>query len=181
METASMRIDGWARGETEGDVDAPPAGRPPLRALPGGEGETWASGSDRDMIVATSATLGLFAAKWKVDLLYLLAAGVRRHSRLHDHLVVSKKVLTEALRALERDGLVRRRIFAEVPVRVEYSLTPLGRSLTAPLFALCEWAEEHLDEVEAAREAYDLRAGASSEVGDECALPHFTAAFRVRA
>lgn len=133
------------------------------------------------MIEATSATLCLFAAKWKGDLLYLLAAGVRRQSRLHDHLVVSKKVLTEAPRALERDGLVRRRIFAEVPVRVEYTLTPLGRSLTAPLFALCEWAEEHLEAVKAAREGYDLRTGASSDDGDECALPRFTAAFRVRA
>jgi DNA-binding HxlR family transcriptional regulator len=180
METASLRIDEWPPAGGHDEVDRTPVGRPSLRALPGGNAETWASRSDLEMIEATSAAVGLFAAKWKVDLLYLLAAGVRRHSRLHDHLVVSKKVLTEALRALERDGLVRRRVFAEVPARVEYSLTALGRSLTAPLFALCEWAEDHLADVQAAREAYDLRTGASSEACDENALPRFTAAFRVR-
>ena len=91
-----------------------------LRAIPGGRDDERASASDRQMIEATTAALELFSAKWKVELVYLLAAGVRRSSRLHDHLLVSRKVLTDALRGLERDGLVRRRVFAEVPVRVEY-------------------------------------------------------------
>ena len=124
------------------------------------------------MIEATAAAVELFAAKWKIDLLYLLAAGVRRHSRLHDHLLVSKKVLSDALRALEHDGLVFRKVFAERPVRVEYSLTPLGRSLTAPLFALYEWADEHLEEVFAAR----ARSDGSARVEE----PRFKAPFQVR-
>lgn len=149
-----------------------------LRAVPGAGDDVWAGATDREMIAATSAALGLFAAKWKVDVLFLLAAGVRRHSRLLDHLLVSKKVLSDALRSLERDGLVRRRVYAETPVRVEYSLTPLGRSLTAPLFALWEWAEEHIDTVSAARREFDLRNGRVSDGADD--HPRFTAAFQVR-
>jgi DNA-binding HxlR family transcriptional regulator len=130
------------------------------------------------MMEATAAAVGLVSAKWKVELLYLIAAQVRRHGRLHDHLLVSKKVLSEALKALERDGLVRRQVFAEVPPRVEYSLTPLGRSLTAPLFALYEWAEEHFEDVVAARDEYDDRHG--SPAAERKTTPRFTAHFQVR-
>jgi DNA-binding HxlR family transcriptional regulator len=105
--------------------------KPALRAIDGGKrDDRWAGASDREMIEATAAAVGLFSAKWKVEILFLLAAGVRRHSRLLDHLLISKKVLGDALKSLERDGLVRRSVLAETPVRVEYSLTPLGRSLT---------------------------------------------------
>ena len=153
-------------------------GRPALRAIQGQRDDRWAGPTDRQMIEATSAAVGLFSAKWKVDVLFLLAAGIRRHSRLLDHLLVSKKVLSEALKSLERDGLVRRRVFAETPVRVEYSLTPLGRSFTAPLFALWEWADEHVDTVVASRREYDLRNGCTATTADE--LPRFSAAFQVR-
>lgn len=115
------------------------------------------------MIESTNAALALFGAKWKVDVLYLLAAGVRRRNVLHDHLLVSKRVLTNVLRALERDGLVRRRVFEDGPIRVEYTLTPLGRSLTVPLFALYEWGDEHTANVDAAREEYDARCGFATE------------------
>ena len=135
-----------------------------------------ASASDRDMMEATAAVVALVSAKWKVELLYLIAARVRRHGRLHDHLNVSKKVMGEALKALERDGLVRRQVFAEVPVRVEYSLTPLGRSFTTPLLALFEWADEHLPEVLAAREEHD-RQGELAETRND--PPRFTAAFQI--
>jgi DNA-binding HxlR family transcriptional regulator len=134
-----------------------------------------ASATDRVMMEATAAAVGLVSAKWKVELLYLLAAHVRRHGRLHDHLLVSKKVMSDALRSLERDGLVRREVFAEVPLRVEYSLTPLGRSLTAPLFALYEWAEEHFVDVVAARVEYDSKNGERRATRET--PPRFTAAF----
>jgi DNA-binding HxlR family transcriptional regulator len=137
-----------------------------------------ASATDRQMMEATAAAVGLVSAKWKVELLYLLAARVRRHGRLHDHLLVSKKVMSEALKSLERDGLVSRTVFAEVPARVEYALTPLGRSLTAPLFALYEWADEHLAEVEESREHYDGARGSQSSARD--ATPRFSAAFQLR-
>jgi DNA-binding HxlR family transcriptional regulator len=109
------------------------------------------------MIAGTHDSLSLLTSKWKIDVLYLLANGARRYSRLHQALPVSKKVLTETLRGLERDGLVRRRIFAEVPVRVEYSLTPLGWSLTEVLMTLFEWASDHFEDVRRAREAHDER------------------------
>ncbi|WP_158854748.1 winged helix-turn-helix transcriptional regulator [Saccharothrix deserti] len=70
---------------------------------------------------------------------------------------ISGKVLTETLRDLERDGLVTRHVYAEMPPRVEYELTTLGRTLHAPLQALGRWAEEHIEEVLAARETYDTR------------------------
>jgi len=89
-------------------------------------------------------------------LLYLLARGTRRYSRLYDNLRgASKKMLTDSLRSLERDGLVDRHIYAEVPVRVEYSLTPLGWSATELLMTLADWADEHMLAVDEARRRYD--------------------------
>jgi DNA-binding HxlR family transcriptional regulator len=63
-------------------------------------------------------------------------------------------MLTDSLRGLERDGFVERTVYPEVPVRVEYSLTALGWSATELLMALAEWADEHLDAVERARQQY---------------------------
>jgi DNA-binding HxlR family transcriptional regulator len=111
---------------------------------------------DLEMIERTRGARDLLSSKWKVDLLYLLARGVRRYSRLYDNLRgASKKMLTDSLRSLERDGLVERHIYAEVPVRVEYSLTTLGWSATELLIALADWAEEHIPDVEAARSRYE--------------------------
>jgi DNA-binding HxlR family transcriptional regulator len=70
---------------------------------------------------------------------------------------ISGKVLTDTLRDLERDGLVERYVYAEMPPRVEYELTALGRTLHEPLLALSRWAEEHIAEVLVAREDYDGR------------------------
>ena len=146
--------------------------------FPDDEATDAASASDREMMMATAAAVALVSAKWKVELLYLLAARVRRPGRVHDHLLVSKKVLSETLKSLERDGLVNRRVFASVPPHVEYSLTPLGRSLTTPLFALCEWSEEHFAEVIEARTSYDERKGDASRTRNEA--PRLTIAFQVR-
>ena len=118
---------------------------------------------DLEMIERTREARELLSSKWKVDLLYLLARGVRRYSRLYDNLRgASKKMLTDSLRSLERDGLVERRVYAEVPVRVEYSLTTLGWSATELLIALADWADEHLAEVEDARKRYEARPRAAS-------------------
>jgi DNA-binding HxlR family transcriptional regulator len=110
---------------------------------------------DLEMIERTRAARDLLSSKWKVDLLYLLARGVHRYSRLYDNLRgASKKMLTDSLRGLERDGFVERSVYAEVPVRVEYSLTALGWSATELLMALADWADEHLAAVEQARLRY---------------------------
>jgi DNA-binding HxlR family transcriptional regulator len=117
-----------------------------------GDGGGVTTGSDLDLIERADETLVVLQGKWKVHLLVFMARGVHRHGRLLACLPgVSKKVMTDTLRTLEHDGLVARRIFAEVPVRVEYSLTPLGWSLTGPLVALSEWAEAHSTEVAEAR------------------------------
>ena len=68
---------------------------------------------------------------------------------------VAPKVLTQTLRALERDGVLTRTVYAQVPPRVEYQLTDLGHSLVTPIAAIQEWAESHVSHVLAARKSYD--------------------------
>lgn len=111
--------------------------------------------SDLDLIEHADSALEVLHGKWKVHLLCSMARGIHRHGTLRNCLPgVSKKVMTDTLRALERDGLVDRRIFAEVPVRVEYSLTALGWALAGPLMALADWGKEHGGDVTAARSRY---------------------------
>ena len=108
--------------------------------------------SDLEMIRGTRAVVDMITGKWSIDVLYLLASGTRRYSEVFYEVgEISKKTLTQTLRALERDGLITRRVHAEVPPRVEYSLTPLGWTLTGPMMAMYEWAADHLHEVEDAR------------------------------
>jgi DNA-binding HxlR family transcriptional regulator len=99
--------------------------------------------------------------KWTVLVLGELAVhGPCRFTQLRKQLSgVSEKMLTQTLRALERDGLVTRTVYPEVPVRVEYELTALGETLRQPLKALTEWSVRHIADVLAAREEYDARAG----------------------
>jgi DNA-binding HxlR family transcriptional regulator len=100
---------------------------------------------DLDLIEQADRALAVLQGKWKVHLLFFMARGIRRHGQLLDCLPgASKKVMTDTLRALERDGLVSRRVFAEVPARVEYSLTPLGWTTTEPLMALASWGESYM-------------------------------------
>ena len=111
--------------------------------------------TDIEMVRGTQVVLDLLARKWSVGVLYLLARGTRRYSELFYEVgEVSKKALTQTLRALERDGLTARDVYAEVPPRVEYSLTPLGWRLTSLLMAMYEWSAEHLDDP---HRAQDLR------------------------
>src|ERR1700710_1621862 len=86
-------------------------------------------------------SIGLLSSKWSVDVLLALGDGTRRyHELLEDLSPISEKVLTQTLRAMERDGLLVRRVHAEVPPRVEYALTPLGATLAGPLRALGAWS-----------------------------------------
>jgi DNA-binding HxlR family transcriptional regulator len=98
--------------------------------------------------------------KWTVLVLGELGQhGECRFTQLRKRLSgVSEKMLTQTLRALERDGLVRRTVYPEVPVRVEYGLTPLGQTLREPLRTLTEWSTRYIGDVLAAREDYDARA-----------------------
>jgi DNA-binding HxlR family transcriptional regulator len=103
--------------------------------------------------------LELIANKWTALVIYVLARGTKRHAELRREIDgVSQKMLTQTLRNLERDGLVRRTVYPVVPPRVEYALTPLGRTLIEPLGALCHWSERHFEELRQARERYDAEA-----------------------
>jgi DNA-binding HxlR family transcriptional regulator len=108
---------------------------------------------DFEMIERTRQALALLEPKWSVDIVVLLASGMRRHARLVDNIPgLSKKVLTSTLRKLERSGIVSRHVYADIPVRVEYTLTPLGWQLTEPLMGLYEWAVDHESELAAAKQ-----------------------------
>ena len=103
-------------------------------------------------------SLGLLSSKWSVDLLLALGDGSRRYHELLAELdPISEKVLTQTLRAMERDGLVGRRVHPEVPPRVEYALTPLGATLAGPLRALGAWSVAHGKHVEEARGRFEER------------------------
>lgn len=98
------------------------------------------------------STIAMISDKWKVIIIYKLKGGTLRFNELMRALQgVTQKVLTSQLRQLEEDGLVSRKIYAEVPPRVEYSLTPLGESLTPVLEQLEQWAREHSDDLINAR------------------------------
>ena len=103
-------------------------------------------------------SLARIANKWTAMVVIALSPGRLRFRDLRDTVDgISAKVLTETLRELERDGLVTRHVYAEVPPRVEYELTALGHTLHTPLQALGLWAEKHIAEVQAARERHDAQ------------------------
>ena len=104
----------------------------------------------------TRRILDRIGDRWTVLVVGILSEGDSRFSQLSRRVEgVSQKMLTQTLRGLERDGLVRRTVHPDVPVRVEYALTDAGRTLCEPLRALQEWAITHADAVSAAQEAYD--------------------------
>ncbi|MEV4255512.1 helix-turn-helix domain-containing protein [Spirillospora sp. NPDC049652] len=102
----------------------------------------------------TRTVLDRIGDKWSVLIVLSLLDGPRRFTQLRDRIGgVTPKVLTHTLRGMEHDGLLVRTVFAEVPPRVEYELTPLGHSLREPIQAVTDWAEANVRRVMAAREA----------------------------
>jgi DNA-binding HxlR family transcriptional regulator len=104
-----------------------------------------------------SPVVDLVFSRWTTPILWTLnESGLLRFAELQRRVgAVTPKVLTQRLRQLERDGLVRRHYHPEVPPRVEYEITDLGRSLSTVFAALGEWSAAHLAEVEKARTAYE--------------------------
>jgi DNA-binding HxlR family transcriptional regulator len=103
-----------------------------------------------------------FGDKWSAMVISCLEDGPRRFSEIRVPLrTVTPKVLTETLRALERDGMLTRTAYAEIPPRVEYELTPLGRTLLEPLAAARVWCDAHLSELVSARAEHERRTGAA--------------------
>jgi DNA-binding HxlR family transcriptional regulator len=105
----------------------------------------------------TRVVLDRIGDKWTVLVVSALSTGTLRFTQLRARVGnVAPKVLTQTLRALERDGILTRTVYAQVPPRVEYQLTELGHSLVTPIAAIQEWAESHVSHVLAARENYDM-------------------------
>lgn len=111
-----------------------------------------------DLNCHTRRGLELLSDKWTLLVLISVREEALQFSQILAHLEgISKKMLTQTLRGLERNGLVRRVVYPVIPPMVEYSLTSLGQTLVEPIWALRDWSEQHIDEVEHAREAYDQR------------------------
>lgn len=127
--------------------------------------------SFRDRALESRDAVELLSDKWRITIIHLLRNGPLRTNELQGAIIeVSPKVLTQTLRAMERDGLIDRKTYAVVPPRVEYDLTDMGRSLLMPLRDLCHWAKAHLDERDAARKRFDssvIAAKATSQPGGQ--------------
>jgi len=97
------------------------------------------------------ATLDVIGGKWKPLVIYQLKDGTLRFNQIVDRVRprITQRMLTKELRELEKDGLVKRKVYPQVPPKVEYSLTETGQSLIPILDQLCDWGSEHLgDEIE---------------------------------
>ncbi|WP_443969466.1 winged helix-turn-helix transcriptional regulator [Sphingobium sp. CR28] len=96
--------------------------------------------------------------KWSILTVMILAGGSKRFSELRRGIDgISQRMLTLTLRGLEREGFVARTVTPSIPPRVDYELTPLGRSLCEPVMALGGWVHDNLDAIDAARVAFDER------------------------
>ncbi|EOL9075046.1 winged helix-turn-helix transcriptional regulator [Cronobacter malonaticus] len=116
-------------------------------------------------INSTRPVLEQVANKWSVLILTVLCTQPARFNAIKRRLdPITHKALTEALRRLERNGLLNRRVIASSPVAVEYSITPLGRTLQEPFVALVSWARQHGAAIEQAQVAYDERLAADEVV-----------------
>ncbi|MEU4762599.1 helix-turn-helix domain-containing protein [Actinosynnema sp. NPDC023794] len=109
---------------------------------------------------ASRAVLDLLTNKWVCLVVGALRPGTLRFGELRRRLDgVTQKMLTQTLRDLERAGLVHRAVYPSVPPRVEYSLTPLGDNVGGLMDAIRVWSETHIDDIRAAQEEYDRKAG----------------------
>ncbi|MEY4519376.1 MAG: hypothetical protein RLZZ499_1975 [Cyanobacteriota bacterium] len=96
----------------------------------------------------TQQVLDIIGNKWSVIIIYCLAYQTRRYKQLERKIEgISQKVLTQTLRKLEQNGLVKRKVYPAVPAQVEYSLTPLGETLVEPLSLLAEWSEQNRSKI----------------------------------
>lgn len=106
--------------------------------------------------LAVREVLNRVGDKWSVPLVGLLGTGPKRFSELRRAIDgISQRMLTLTLRGLERDGLVTRTVSPTVPPRVDYALTPMGRTLLEPVQALGAWAERNRQKIQIARDAFD--------------------------
>jgi DNA-binding HxlR family transcriptional regulator len=111
-----------------------------------------------DRCLAMRDVLNRVGDKWSVLIVGTLGEGPQRFSELRRSIEgISQRMLTLTLRGLERDGLVTRTMYATMPPRVDYALTPPGRTLLVPVLALAAWADEHRTEIQRARVRFDRK------------------------
>lgn len=111
---------------------------------------------DAAVCTAMSDILNRIGDKWSVMVVAQLGSGTLRFSEIRRAVDgISQRMLTLTLRNLERDGLVVRTVYPEIPPRVEYRLTALGETLLGPIYALWDWAAAHGEDIAHARAAYD--------------------------
>lgn len=114
---------------------------------------------DVERCPAVREVLNRVGDKWSVQIVDLLGDGPMRFSELRRSIEgISQRMLTLTLRGLERDGLVTRTVFPEIPPRVDYELTRLGRTLLEPIQGLAEWAGKYRTNIQEARARFDGRA-----------------------
>jgi DNA-binding HxlR family transcriptional regulator len=107
---------------------------------------------------AVREVLNRVGDKWSVQIVALLGDGPMRFSELRRSIEgISQRMLTLTLRGLERDGLITRTVFPEIPPRVDYELTKLGNTLLDPISALADWAEQYRTSIQEARDRFDSR------------------------
>ncbi|WBQ03464.1 winged helix-turn-helix transcriptional regulator [Kribbella sp. CA-293567] len=109
-----------------------------------------------EVSAAHREVLGQILDKWSVLVLEELCEQPRRFNQLRRLVPASQKSLTATLRRLERNGIVERQVMDVRPVAVEYRITPLGKTLRAPIDLILRWSDDHLPEIEQARERYDV-------------------------
>jgi DNA-binding HxlR family transcriptional regulator len=111
---------------------------------------------DREYSCGLDAALDVIGGKWKVLILWPLRMAPRRFGELRrDVPGISEKMLIQQLKEMERDGIVTRHDYREVPPRVEYALTAFGHSLCEAVTPLCEWGQLHMARIEGCKEAIE--------------------------
>ncbi|HWK47607.1 MAG TPA: helix-turn-helix domain-containing protein [Stellaceae bacterium] len=113
---------------------------------------------DRKYSCGLEAALEVVGGKWKVLILWPLRSAPRRFGELRREVPgISEKMLIQHLKEMERDGIVTRKDYREVPPRVEYALTSFGESLCDALRSLCDWGQLHMERIEASKEDEEQR------------------------
>jgi DNA-binding HxlR family transcriptional regulator len=121
--------------------------------------------SPKQSCPAIREVLNRVGDKWSVQVIAMLGDGAARFTELRTSIEgISQRMLTLTLRGLERDGLVARKVFVQIPPHVEYSLTELGRTLLVPIRGLAEWAHEHRTSIQDSRARYERRQAQSKQL-----------------
>ena len=162
---AASEMEAACAAEAGSEADVPSAAEagseadvPSAAEAAGGAGTAATAAGAHPTTCRAREVLQRVGDKWSVLVIDLLGQGTMRFTELHRAIDgITARMLTVTLRGLERDGIVTRTIHPVIPPRVEYALTPMGRTLLDTIGQLVSWTDSHLPEIEAARAAYDAR------------------------